>query len=75
MPKLQRMSSKQLITKLKRLGFEKARQRGSHVVLKRKTKDGIVGCVVPLHSDLAIGTIKGILKQAKLSQEELKNFL
>jgi len=40
------------------------RQRGSHVVLKRQTLDGEVGCVVPLHRQLAPGTLRGILKHA-----------
>jgi len=46
------------------------RQRGSHVILKKQTSEGEIGCVVPLHRELAIGTLRGILKQAKLSVEE-----
>jgi predicted RNA binding protein YcfA (HicA-like mRNA interferase family) len=55
---------------LVRLGFKQIRQRGSHVVLKKETPEGDIGCVVPLHKELAIGTLHGILKQAKLSVEE-----
>jgi hypothetical protein len=42
----------------------------SHVILKKQTSEGDIGCVVPLHKELAIGTLLGILKQAKLSVEE-----
>ncbi len=42
----------------------------SHVILKKQTSKGDIGCVVPLHKELAIGTLLGILKQAKLSVEE-----
>jgi predicted RNA binding protein YcfA (HicA-like mRNA interferase family) len=49
-----------------RLGFVKTRQRGSHVVLK-KMPEGKVGRVVLLHRELAIGTLRGILKQAGVS--------
>ena len=48
MPKLPRISGAEAIRALQRLGFEKARQSGSHVVLPRGSK----GCVVPLHAEL-----------------------
>jgi predicted RNA binding protein YcfA (HicA-like mRNA interferase family) len=37
--------------------------------LKKITEAGTVGCVVPLHSELATGTLRGILKQAQLDPE------
>jgi predicted RNA binding protein YcfA (HicA-like mRNA interferase family) len=70
MSKLNRISGEETIRKLEKLGFQRVRQRGSHVVLKKKTPDGDIGCVIPLHKELAIGTLHGILKQAKLSIEE-----
>jgi predicted RNA binding protein YcfA (HicA-like mRNA interferase family) len=70
MPKLKRISGEETIRRLEKLGFQRIRQRGSHVVLKKHTPDGDIGCVVPLHKELAIGTLHGILKQAKLSIEE-----
>jgi len=66
MPELRRTSGKKMIRVLERLGFRQVRQRGSHVVLKKQTVDGEIGCVVPLHKELAQGTIRGILKQAKI---------
>jgi predicted RNA binding protein YcfA (HicA-like mRNA interferase family) len=70
MPKLRRISGEEVIQRLEKLGFQRVRQRGSHVVLKKETPEGDIGCVVPLHKELAIGTLRGILKQAKLSVEE-----
>lgn len=70
MPKLQRVSGKATIRALERLGFVQVRQRGSHVVLKKSLPEGDVGCAVPLHTELAIGTLRGILRQAKISPEE-----
>ena len=70
MPKLTRLSGEETIRRLERLGFQRLRQRGSHVILKKQTSEGHIGCVVPLHKELAIGTLLGILKQAKLSVEE-----
>jgi predicted RNA binding protein YcfA (HicA-like mRNA interferase family) len=60
------LSGAEVIRALERLGFEQVRQRGSHVVLRR----GAVGCVVPLHKELKVGTLAGIVRQAQLSQEE-----
>ena len=38
--------------------------------LKKRYDSGDVGCTVPLHSELAVGTLINILKQAKISSEE-----
>ena len=70
MPKLQRVSGQEAIRALERLGFVQVRKRGSHVVLKKKTAEGEVGCVIPLHSELAIGTLRGILRQARVTADE-----
>ncbi len=72
MPKLRRVSGKDAIKALEKLGFTQVRQRGSHVVLKKQTKEVEIGCVVPLHRELAVGTLRGILKQAKISPEKFK---
>ena len=75
MPKLPRISSKEAIRALERLGFEQVRQTGSHVVMKKETEDGEIGCVVPVHRELKVGTLSGILKQAQVTVEEFINSL
>ena len=70
MPKVPRVSGQEVIRALERLGFVQVRQRGSHVILKRQTAAGEAGCVVPLHREVAIGTLAGILKQAQVTPEE-----
>ena len=70
MPELRRVSGQEAIGALERLGFVQTRQRGSHVVLKRQTIEGEVGCVVPLHRGLAIGTLRSILRQAQVTLDE-----
>jgi predicted RNA binding protein YcfA (HicA-like mRNA interferase family) len=32
--------------------------------MKKETEKGEIGCVVPVHRELKIGTLSGILKQA-----------
>lgn len=75
MPKLKRVSGRKAIRALERLGFEQVRQRGSHVILKKQTSEGTVGCVVPLHKELALGTLRGILRQADVTPDEFMNNL
>ncbi len=70
MTKLRRVSGEEAVRALERLGFVQIRQRGSHVVLKKQTPEGEVGCAVPLHRELAIGTLRGILRQAGVTPEE-----
>jgi predicted RNA binding protein YcfA (HicA-like mRNA interferase family) len=70
MPKLPRLSGAETIRALERLGFVQVRQRGSHVVLKRVGPQGTTGCVVPLHSELATGTLRSILNQAGVKTED-----
>lgn len=66
MPSLPHVSGAEAVRVLQRLGFSVARQRGSHIVLRR----GATGCVVPNHRELKLGTLSGILKQAGLTPEE-----
>jgi predicted RNA binding protein YcfA (HicA-like mRNA interferase family) len=48
------------------LGFVKLRQSGSHVVMRRESK----GCVVPMHNELKVGTLAGVLRQADVTADE-----
>ena len=74
MPKLPRVSAKEVIKALEKLGFIKVRQKGSHVIMKKKLGDHNnteIGCVVPLHNKtLAVGTLKSILNQANVSVDD-----
>jgi predicted RNA binding protein YcfA (HicA-like mRNA interferase family) len=67
MAKLPVLSGAELISVLRKNGFQIARQRGSHVTLKK----GIYQTVVPLHDELSKGTLLGILKQCGLSKDDL----
>lgn len=75
MRRLRKVTGQEAIRALQRLGFEKVRQRGSHVILKKEISEGAVGCVVPLHRELKIGTLHGILRQAKVTPEEFMDVL
>jgi predicted RNA binding protein YcfA (HicA-like mRNA interferase family) len=66
MPKLPRISGADALKAFQRLGFENVRQSGSHVMMRR----GSQGCVVPLHAEIKVGTLAGILRQAGITADE-----
>ena len=66
MPELPHVSGAEIRRALVRLGFIGVRQNGSHLVMKRGTK----GCVVPMHAEVKVGTLAGLLRQAEVSPEE-----
>jgi predicted RNA binding protein YcfA (HicA-like mRNA interferase family) len=68
MPKLPCVSGDEAVKALKRLGFAFLRQRGSHAILRR----GERGCVVPMHREINQGTLRGVLKQAGVTEEEFR---
>ena len=72
MPSLPVVSGEEVCRALVGAGFVRRSQKGSHV--KMKHPDGR-NAVVPLHHELALGTLRSILKQAGLRDEELKALL
>jgi predicted RNA binding protein YcfA (HicA-like mRNA interferase family) len=55
---------------VKDFGFDIARQRGSHVVLRRFVAGRKVVTVVPVHREVKLGTLLGILELGKISKDE-----
>ena len=75
-PILRKVSGEKAIKILcNKLGFTLSGRSGSHVRLSKETKEGKVGTVVPLHKELKIGTLKGILRLAKIEEEEFSRYL
>ena len=75
MPKLPSVSGERLVRALKRAGFLELRQKGSHVSLEKRTADRVFKTVVPMHNELAKGTLSAILKQSGLTLEEFLEIL
>jgi predicted RNA binding protein YcfA (HicA-like mRNA interferase family) len=69
--KLPVLSGPDLIALLTKAGFEVVRQKGSHVSLRR----GAFRTVVPLHDELARGTLLGILRQCDLNRDDLLDMM
>ena len=72
---LKKISGKECVKILcNKFGFAAKRQKGSHVFLIRETSEGRDAGVVPLHSELKIGTLKGILELAHVKEEDFAAF-
>lgn len=63
------LTPREIIKSLERMGFTRTSQKGSHV---KYTKIGIPTKVViiPMHDEIARGTLKSILIQGGISLEE-----
>ncbi len=75
MSKTPSLNFEKLISALRRDGWVVVRQRGSHIRLQKTTKDGTLKLTVPAHRPIKRSTLSHILKQAKLSVEELNELL
>ena len=73
MSKLPRISGRECISALEKMGFYKKRQHGSHVILRRD--DPFAQVVVPDHKELDRGTLRAILRQANLDIDEFSRLL
>lgn len=75
MPKLPSVSGERVVKALQRGGFVQLRQKGSHVSLEKRTGDKVWKTVVPMHSEVAKGTLADILKQCGLTLAEFLELL
>ncbi len=78
MPRLPVVTGSELIRALERIGFVVARQRGSHVQVRRTNPDGTITTFpVPVHSGQTLkrGTLMGILRKAGLDPDGLRDLL
>ncbi len=65
------ISGKKLCKVVERFGWKLARIKGSHHIYTKENVSTIV--VIPIHGnrDLPIGTLKGILKDAGLNENDI----
>jgi len=72
---LRKLSGKECVKILcNKFGFCFLRQKGSHIVLVKEGAGEKIVTVVPNHKELKLGTLRGILEMAKISEEEFAAF-
>ncbi|MGN1300100.1 MAG: type II toxin-antitoxin system HicA family toxin [Clostridia bacterium] len=62
------LPSSEIVKILRQFGFEKVSQKGSHAKYKNYYSNRI--CIVPMHDEIAKGTLKSILEQANIKIED-----
>lgn len=68
MPPVPVLKPREVVRAFEKLGWEVARQRGSHIIL---TKAGHIATLsVPDHAEVARGTLRSLIARAGLSVEE-----
>lgn len=69
MGKLRVLSGADVVGILERHGFQRLRQKGSHLSLQGRDVGGSRTVVVPMHRELRAGTLSSIVRQSGLSRE------
>jgi len=68
MPAVPILRPREVVRTFEKLGWEVARQRGSHIIL---TKEGHIATLsVPNHPQLARGTLRSLIARAEMTVEE-----
>jgi len=68
---LPRISGREVVRALKKIGYEQDRQRGSHMIL-RQTDSPHRRVTVPDHKEVAKGTLRAIIREVGLTVDEFK---
>jgi len=68
--KLPVISGREVIKILSKMGFRHLDHGGSHVILIKEVEGRKLKPVVPLHRELAPGTLLSIIKQAGMTRDE-----
>ncbi|MEK7757800.1 MAG: type II toxin-antitoxin system HicA family toxin [Planctomycetota bacterium] len=64
MGRLRVLSGREVCRILTENGFAEVRQRGSHIVMQRRTAESTITVPVPNHSELRVGTLLSIIRQS-----------
>jgi predicted RNA binding protein YcfA (HicA-like mRNA interferase family) len=58
--------------KLEAAGFMQISQKGSHVKFVKHADEGTRTAIVPRHREVAVGTLRSILRQAAIDPDEFE---
>lgn len=75
MTKLPLLSAREVIKALTKVGFIQTGQKGSHIKLKRKDGDRAWIVIVPNFNEIPRGTLRSIIRQSGLDQEEFLDLI
>jgi len=67
--KLKTLSGKEVCKILADHGFIQVRQKGSHIIMQKKTGNSSITVPVPNHPEMRIGTLQSIIRQSEIPRE------
>jgi predicted RNA binding protein YcfA (HicA-like mRNA interferase family) len=73
LPKLRRLSGKEVCSILSKNGFQMVRQRGSHILMQKQLEDTTITIPIPYHKELRIGTLQSIIRQSGLPRSAFES--
>jgi len=68
MPRLPRLSGREVVKVFRSLGWEEARRSSSHIVMVREGHMATLS--IPDHKEVAVGTLRSLIRSAGLTVEE-----
>ena len=68
MPSLPVLSGRKVVQLFEKAGWEKVRQRGSHIILVKP--EHIASLSVPDHKEVARGTLRSLIRSSGMTVEE-----
>jgi predicted RNA binding protein YcfA (HicA-like mRNA interferase family) len=68
-PKLGVFSGAEIVGIMEAAGFIRARQKGSHMIMQKRSDEGTITVPVPLHRAVRIGTLQSIIRQSGIPRE------
>lgn len=75
MPKLPTPSAREVIKALSSQGFQVVSQKGSHIKMKKIASDETRIVIIPDYPEIPAGTLKSIIRQAGMTDEEFVRLL
>lgn len=72
---LKPLSFREVQRRLRAAGFTEGTQKGSHVKFIKQAGQIVITAIVPKHPQIAIGTLRSILRQAGLTVEEFERLV
>ena len=62
------LSGKEVCDILRQHGFFEIRQKGSHIIMQKKTNDSTITVPVPNHKEIKTGTLSSIIRQSGINK-------
>ena len=73
MGRLKILSGKEVYKILSAIGFEQVRQKGGHIIMKKKISNINVTVTASNHPEIKTGTLQSIIRQSEITKEQFES--